>query len=293
MNKKAIPLIVVAVILLGLLYWVFGVPSVGNPAIATDAESIARGAYAYNAGGCGGCHQPEGTTAPVGGYAIESKLNMLGLPFGGTFNVPNITPDEETGIGGWTGRDFLLALKHGRSPGGGFYWPAFPYRSYKDMTDQDALDIGAYLMSQEPVANQVPEHELPGYQFRWMMAGWNIMADFMEGAAPTVSDDPQVQRGAYLARVMGHCGECHTPRNSLGMMQLAYEYAGSDIVEASISPEGLAGWVTEDFVGLLQLGMKADFDFVAGEMTAVVEHTSELSLEEQEAYAAFFIRDTE
>lgn len=294
MNKKAIPLIVVAVILLGLLYWVFGVPSVDNPDIATDDASIARGAYAYNAAGCGGCHQPEGTSAPVGGYEIESELNMLGLPFGGTFHVPNITPDEETGIGGWTGRDFLLALKHGRSPGSGFYWPAFPYRSYKDMTDQDALDIAAYLMSLEPVANQAPDHELPGYQFRWMMAGWNIMADFMEGTPPAVvSDDPQVQRGVYLARAMGHCGECHTPRNSLGMMQLANEFAGSDIVKAQISPEGLAGWTTEDFVGLLQLGMKADFDFVGGEMQAVVDHTSQLSLEDQEAYAAFFIRDAE
>ena len=88
------------------------------------------------------------------------------------------------------------------------------------MTDQDALDIGAYLMSQEPVANQVPEHELPGYQFRWMMAGWNIMADFMEGAAPTVSDDPQVQRGAYLALLhlndaatqVAHEGPCVGPQ---------------------------------------------------------------------------------
>jgi len=286
MNKKAIPLAVVAVIALGLLYWVFGPPAVGNPTLATDAESIARGAYAYNAAGCGSCHQPEGTTAPVGGYEIES-------PFGGTFHVPNITPDEETGIGGWTGKNFLAALKHGRSPGGGFYWPAFPYRSYKDMTDQDVLDIGAYLMSLEPVRAEVPAHELPAWQFSWMMAGWNILADFMEGTPPAIPEDPQVQRGAYLARVMGHCGECHTPRNSLGMMQLTREFEGSDIVTAQLTPAELAGWTEEDFMGLLQLGMTASFDFVGGEMAEVIKHTSALSLEDQEAYTAFFTREPE
>jgi mono/diheme cytochrome c family protein len=281
------------VIVLGLLYWVFGVPSVGNPEIATDAASIERGAYLYNAGGCGACHQVDGAEGPTGGYEIESRLDIMGLPFGGIFRAPNITPDDETGIGGWTGKDFLLALKHGRSPGGGFYWPAFPYRSYKDMTDQDVLDIAAYLMSIPALPSEEQEHDLPAWQFRWMMAGWNIMADVMEGTPPAIADDPQVQRGAYLARVLGHCGECHTPRNSLGMMQLGNEFAGSEIVTAQINPEGLRNWTEEDFVGLLQLGMTASFDFVGGEMADVVEHTSLLTQEDQEAYAAFFKRTVE
>lgn len=289
MKKKTIPLIVVAVIVLGLLYWAFGVLSVGNPEISTDPAAIARGAYIYNAGGCGSCHTPNDTDVngpPIGGHELES-------PFGGTFHVPNITPDEETGIGGWEGRDFLLALKHGRSPGGGFYWPAFPYRSYAGMTDEDVLDLAAYLMSLPPVRNEVVPHDLPAWQFSWMMSGWNIMADTLEGTPEPVADDPQIQRGAYLARALGHCGECHTPRNALGMLQHAREFEGSDIVTAQISPEGLASWTTEDFVGLLQLGMTASFDFVGGEMADVVEHTSRLSLEDQEAYAAFFLREQE
>lgn len=286
MNKKTIRWAVVAVLVLGLLYWMFHLPSVGTPALATDAASIARGAYVYNAAGCGSCHQEDGAAGPTGGHELES-------PFGGSFFVPNITPDEETGIGGWTGRDFLLALKHGRSPGGGFYWPAFPYRSYQDMTDQDVLDLGAYLMSQPAIRNDVPEHKLPAWQFSWMMAGWNRMANLLEGEAPAVPQDPQVQRGAYLARALGHCVECHTPRNSLGMLQRAQEFKGSEIVGADISPEGLASWTRDDFLGLLQLGMTASFDYVGGEMAKVVEHTSQLSMEDQEAYAAFFIRKSE
>lgn len=284
MKKNSTRLLaVVVVILLGLAYWVFHRPSVGNPAIPTDADSIARGAYLYNAAGCASCHQEEGAAGPTGGHQLKS-------PFGGTFSVPNITPDKETGIGGWTGRDFLLAVKHGRSPGGGFYWPAFPYRSYANMTDKDVLDVAAYLMSQPAIRHEVPEHDLPGWQFSWMMAGWNKLANMMEGTPPAVSDDPQVQRGAYLARALGHCGECHTPRNSLGMMQLDKEFTGSDIVGANITPQGLGEWTEDDFLGLLQIGMTASFDYVGGEMSDVIKHTSLLTEEDQKAYAAFFLR---
>lgn len=286
MKNKFIPLVVVLLVILGGLYWVFGLPLVGNPEIPSSADAIARGEYIYNAGGCGACHQPEGVEeGPIGGYVIEVEE-----PFPNTFYTPNITPDEETGIGGWTGRDFILALKHGRTPNGGFYWPSFPYRTYKNMTDEDVLDLAAYVMSLEPVRSEVPEHELPAWQFDFLMAGWNILADFMEGEPPAFDEsDPQKQRGAYLARALGHCGECHTPRNSLGMMILPEEFAGSDIVTAVINPEGLSSWTRFDFVGLLQLGMTASFDFVGGEMADVVEHTSQLSEEDQEAYAAFFI----
>jgi mono/diheme cytochrome c family protein len=288
MNNKTKALLGVAVVALGVLYGVFGIPSVGNPEISTDPAAIARGEYIYNAGGCAACHQPEGTDAPVGGYEIES-------PFGGTFHVPNITPDPETGVGGWTGRDFLLALKHGRSPSGGFYWPAFPYRTYKDMTDEDVLDLAAYVMSLEPVVHENTTHDLPAWQFSWMMAGWGIMADMLEGQAPAVGDDPLEQRGAYLARALGHCGECHTPRNALGMMQLSQEFAGAEGIAPDISrgADGLGSWTEEDFMGLLQLGMTASFDFVGGEMAEVIEHTSKLTPEDQDAYTAFFLRDIE
>ncbi|HWL61543.1 MAG TPA: cytochrome c [Steroidobacteraceae bacterium] len=286
MKKKSIRVLaVILVIVLGLAYWVFHLPGVGNPAIPTDAGSVARGAYLYNAAGCASCHQEEGAAGATGGHQLKS-------PFGGTFSVPNITPDEKTGIGGWTGRDFLRAVKHGRSPGGGFYWPAFPYRSYSNMTDEDVLDVAAYLMSQPAIAHEVPEHDLPGWQFSWMMAGWNKMANLLEGTPAAVAEKPQVQRGAYLARALGHCGECHTPRNSLGMLQQAQEFKGSDIAP-DISRQALSEWTEDDFLGLLQLGMTASFDYVGGEMSDVIKHTSQLTEEDQKAYAAFFVGGAE
>lgn len=283
-NRFIVAAVVVVVILAGL-YWVFGMPRVGNPEIPTSAQAIERGEYLVNAGGCGSCHQTEESEGMTGGIELES-------PFGGVFHAPNITPAEETGIAGWTGRDFLLAMKHGRSPSGGFYWPAFPYRSYVELTDQEVLDMAAYLMAQPAIENDVPEHDLPAWQFSWMMAGWNVLADFMEGDYPELpSDDPQVERGAYLARALGHCGECHTPRNSFGIMQKPEEFTGSELVSTAIDRESLSSWSRDDFVGFLQLGMTASFDFVGGEMLEVIEHTSELTEEDQEAYAAFFVAE--
>lgn len=287
MKKKSIRILaLVAVIVLVLAVWVFFPPLVGNPAIPADAASIERGAYLYNAAGCASCHQEEGAAGPTGGHRLES-------PFGGSFVVPNITPDKETGIGGWSGKDFLRALKHGRSPGGGFYYPAFPYRSYVNMTDEDVLTLAAYLMSQPAIRHEVPAHDLPAWQFSWMMGGWNKLANILEGKPPAVPDDPQVQRGAYLARALGHCGECHTPRNKLGMMKLAEEFKGSDIVQRNLTPAGLQEWAPDDFVGLLQIGMTASGDIVGGEMAKVIDHTSALTEEDQQAYAAFFLRKAE
>jgi mono/diheme cytochrome c family protein len=286
MSKKKIVLGVTAVVLLGALYGVFHMPSVGDADLPTGPEAIARGKYVFNAGGCGACHQPEGTSAPVGGYQIKVKE-----PFPSTFHVPNITPDPETGIGGWTGKDFLRALKHGRKPSGGFYFPAFPYRSYKDMTDQDVLDVGAYLMSLPPVKHAVPEHEVPAWQFSWMMAGWNIMASMMEGKEPAIpADNAQIQRGAYLARALGHCGECHTPRNGLGMMQRSREFAGVKDLAPDIDAAGVGWWSPDDFVAFLQVGVTAENEYVGGEMEDVIAHTALLTEEDQRAYAAFFTR---
>ena len=284
MKKKHIVLAAVALVAIGVLYWVFGVPSVGNPQIPTDPAAIARGEYLYNAGGCASCHQPSGAAGPIGGYEIES-------PMGGTFHVPNITQDPDVGIGGWTGRDYILALKHGRSPSGGFYWPAFPFRTYRNLSEAEILDLAAYMQTLPAIPSDIPDHELPSWQFRWMMAGWNIMANVLEGEAPAVGDDPLVQRGAHLARALGHCGECHTPRNSLGMMQLANEFAGSPGAAPAINAQALRNYSPEDFLYFLQEGMNLDFEVVAGQMGKVIEHTSKLSAEDQDAYVAFFLRE--
>ena len=279
--------LLILVILIGAVSWlIFTPPSIPDQAIPQTDDAVARGEYLTHAAGCISCHvDPDGSDALSGGQALVSDF--------GTFYVPNITPDPASGIGNWTGTDFIRALKHGRSPDNHFYYPALPYRSYKGMTDSDVLAIAAYLMQQEPVQTSTPPHELRPYLNRWVLAVWNRLADFSEPDFPDY-EDPQIQRGAYLARNLGHCGECHTPRNGLGIPRYDIEFSGAPLAEGeadNITAEALSEWSEEDFSFFLFLGIKPDGEFVGGEMEPVIEHnTSPLTQEDRDALAAFFLR---
>lgn len=288
--KKKIFFGATLVIGLAVLYWVYAPPSVPDKEIDFSEDSIERGHYLVQVGGCISCHidQSGESEALVGGFALATEF--------GTFYAPNITPDEETGIGGWTAKDFFLAVRHGRKASGGSYAPAFPYRTYAGLADQDVLDIAAYLMSEPAVKFQPPQNDLPA----WLMPSlampfWNKMADFFEGELPAIdTTDPVMVRGAYLARELGHCGECHTPRSSLGFVDLSREFAGNKMGEEVYDPidaEALSTWTEDDFDVLLFLGFLPDGDVVAGHMAEVIEYnTSPLTDEDRAAMVKFFMR---
>ncbi len=280
-------------VLLGLAglvsFWLFAPPGISSADQIPESDAaITRGEYLLTAGGCISCHRgqsEETSEALSGGLALETDF--------GTFYAPNITPDIETGIGSWEASDFIAALKHGRTPTGSFYYPAFPYRAYSGMTDEDVMDMAAYLMSLEPVSSAVPEPETPGWLFRWTVAAWNRLADLTQPDLEQF-DDELLARGAYLARSLGHCGECHTPRNGLGILDYSREYAGAEIgdeVIEAIDGEALEEWTTNNFDIFLLLGLKPEGEFVGGDMNEVIEHnTSKLTDEDRDALAAFFTR---
>jgi mono/diheme cytochrome c family protein len=287
MNRNIIALWV-AISVLALIggVTVFDLPNVQVSSLNSTPESIARGQYVVAAAGCVSCHiDTEKKGSLSGGLAIESEF--------GTFFAPNITPDLSTGIGGWEAADFIRAIKYGRSPDGSYYFPAFPYKSYAGMRDEDVLDIAVYLLAQEPIAQTVASHEIPWWLSRWMLAGWNVLADIL-GSSQNLPDDPQLARGAYLARYLGHCGECHTPRNALGISQTSKEFQGALLGEShanAIDAEALKSWSEDDFAFFLFLGMKPDGEFVGGKMEPVIEHnTSLLTDDDRKAMAAFFKR---
>ncbi|MBU2097908.1 MAG: cytochrome c [Gammaproteobacteria bacterium] len=273
---------------IGVAAWLFSpaflAPSVPEYALASDDETLERGRYLVNAGGCISCHEGE-AGGLSGGMAIES-------PFG-VFYASNITPDAETGTGGWSGSDYVRAIKHGRSPEGSFYFPAFPYRSYAEVTDEDALAIASWLVAQPAIANAVPAHDIPGWIGRWQLAPWNTLANLGE-PEPVVYSDEQLARGAYLARNLGHCGECHTPRNALGISDYANEFGGGDMPDGhvpAINSEALSGWSEDDLALFLFLGLLPDGEYVGGKMEPVIEHnTGQLTDEDRMAMAVFFKR---
>lgn len=286
-SKVKLFLIAAVLVLLSIALILFLPPSVSSSAQLSDSpQAIERGEYLVIAGGCISCHRgEEDEQSFVGGLALDTDF--------GTFYAPNITPDMETGIGNWQASDFLRALKHGRTPSGSFYYPAFPYRAYAGLSDQDAVDIGSYLMSLEPVNNSVPAAQTPVWLNRWAMAGWNLMANMSE-AGLEAFDDELVQRGAYLARSLGHCGECHTPRNAVGILDANREFAGANLGEEvieAIDAVAMEEWSATDLDLFLLLGLKPDGDFAGGDMNDVIEHnTSKISDDDRAALAAFFTR---
>ena len=254
-------------------------------------NAVQRGRYLVYAGGCITCHTAEDdeTGALAGGRALES-------PFG-TFFSPNITPDEETGIGGWTDEEFLSAFWEGVGPEGRYYFPAFPFTSYTGLTREDLLAIKAYLFTLEPVRRENRAHELPWYlDTRLAAAAWQLLKFNAERFEPDPEQTPEWNRGAYLVRHLGHCGECHTPRDTLGGRLADREMAGipkgGEYKSApNISPhpdDGIGKWSGQELELLLEIGMLPDGDFVGGGMAAVVDdNTAQLTREDRRAIAVY------
>lgn len=259
--------------------------------IAADDSLVAKGKYLAHAAGCVTCHteDKEGAVPLAGGRALES-------PFG-TFYSPNITPDIESGIGAWSDDDFVTALWDGLNPEGEHYYPAFPFPSYTGVSRDDALAIKAYLFSLEPVVKQSPEHDLPFYMSSRVAAGgWKIRYFDAGRFEQDPEQSEQWNRGAYLVRHLGHCGECHTPRGRLGALQDDAELAGNadftpEESAPNITPDrehGIGRWSLSDIEYFLDIGMLPDGDFTGGAMGAVIEDsTSRMTREDRLAIATY------
>jgi mono/diheme cytochrome c family protein len=210
----------------------------GAPAGPITATLLARGEYLTRAADCAACHNAPNGKPFAGGLPFK-------LPFGTIYST-NITADRETGIGSWSDDDFVRALHRGIAPGGRYLYPAFPYTSFTAMSRDDALAIKAYLFSLPPqhVANKENNLGFPFNQ-RWGMAFWNLAFLSDRRFVPDPAQSAAVNRGAYLATALGHCGECHTPRN------LAYGLEGG----RAFAGEALEGWHAYDITSDKQFGV--------------------------------------
>jgi len=259
------------------------------PSVYGQEDLVERGQYLTYAGGCISCHTEDADDAVplAGGRAMET-------PFG-TFYSPNITPDEEAGIGGWSEGDFVNAFWEGVSPDGEHYFPSFPYTAYTGVSREDLLAIRAYLMSLEPVSNESPEHDLAWYMdTRLAAGGWKALNFEPARFEPDPERDQQWNRGAYLVRHLGHCGECHTPRSATGVLIADEEFAGSEFGDEHIPNisshrvDGIGRWSLSDIEYFLDIGMLPDGDFTGSSMVAVIEdNTSKLTREDRLAIAAY------
>lgn len=251
-----------------------------EPQDAGDAESE-HGEYVARAAGCMSCHREDLS----GGYRVETPM--------GTIVASNISPSQEYGIGGYSRDDLADVLRRGVAPDRRLY-PAMPYASYRGMTDDDIDALYLWLQDQDPV-DEPPEDEtdLPfPFNIRTGVMAWNWL--YLDDRDLPQHDDPVLQRGAYLVNHLGHCGECHTPRNDFFAMQDDLYLAG-EVMDGWLAPNltpdpvsGIGEWSEQDIIDYLSKGHADNVVQAAGPMAEFVQHgTSHLEEDDLAAIAAY------
>jgi mono/diheme cytochrome c family protein len=259
-------------------------PSATRVPAQTDGEYLAR------AGDCIACHTARGGEPFAGGLAMPT-------PFG-TLYTPNITPDNETGIGKWTADDFYRALHDGRSKDGTLLYPAFPYPSYTKVTRADSDAIYGYLQTVTPVRRKSKAHALKfPYNQRNLLIGWRALYFNPGEYKPDPAQSAEWNRGAYLVLGLGHCDACHTSRNMLGATVKDKELSGGliplqDWYAPSLTSNreaGLGQWEIDEVVALLRTGISKR-GVVFGPMAQVVHDSLQYITEADTQAMAVYLK---
>jgi mono/diheme cytochrome c family protein len=231
---------------------------------STDSAVIARGKYlAYGPAHCGTCHVPmnkimdveNGEIIPLsGGWTIDIPP--------GTFHAPNITPDEETGIGRFSDGELARVLRHMVGKDGRCI---FPFMPFAELSDDDLTAVISYLRSQPPVKNNVPKSELK-FLGKMLSSFGLVKPEGTKGNPPkSVAIDSTVEYGKYLANYVANCVGCHTNRDmktgefigvpfagGFAMPPDPYFSEGFNFVTPNLTPDPetgiMASWSEETFV---------------------------------------------
>jgi mono/diheme cytochrome c family protein len=244
------------------------------------AALIEKGRKLAIAADCMACHTapaslglPGGGKPFAGGYAIESPL--------GTIYATNITPSKVAGIGEYTEAEFARALRQGVRRDGSHLYPAMPYTSYTQLSDEDTGALYAYFMhGVAPVDADAEKTALPfPFSQRWSMAIWNLLFLDNQRFVPDATKSAEWNRGAYLAGALGHCSACHTPRNAL-----MAERGGQALAGGAVGPwyapnitsdpvSGIGAWSEQELVQYLRTGRVEGKAQAAGGMAEAVQNS--------------------
>jgi len=222
-----------------------------------------RGAYLVETlGACGNCHTPrDAENRPIEGLELAGGREIdveAGHAVG-----PNITPERDTGIGGWSLWQIVHALRNGKRPDGTIIGPPMPTLFYRGLSDRDAEAIAVYLKSLKPVRHAVlrSQYKVP------------LPPDYGPPVGHVAEPDrgDKIAYGAYLAGPVAHCLECHTPRNGplLDLNRLGaggrefpdFGNPGAVTISRNITPDpemGLGKWSDADIKGAILLGHRPD-----------------------------------
>lgn len=211
---------------------------------------LERGQYLVEvSAACGNCHTPRDRPAEqrtlhlAGGFRFEEGFGIA--------IVPNITPDQETGLGLWTDAEIIRAIREGKGRHGHTLGPPMPYAMYRQLSDTDVKAIVASLRTVPAVHNPAPrsQYTIP-------------LPESYGPPLTTVPDPPQddlVKYGEYLTGPVAHCRTCHTPVTPDRRLDMTRLYAGGRAFRgphgtsyaSNLTPDretGLGGWSDEQIV---------------------------------------------
>ncbi len=260
-----------ASLFVALLLGVLSLPATAA-AQAPSAADIARGKYVFGAtGGCG-CHTVPKQPVNAGGRKYDG-------PYGTVYST-NITPDRETGIGGWTDEQLITAIRLGRRPNGERLVPVHPYTVFNGMAEEDVKALVVFLRTVPAVKRANVPKKLSVPMFESVFLPTWLAAFAPRETPPTAVPTSGTARGEYLVRAVAHCGECHTPRTMTMATDNSRFLAGSpkgpeDSEVPNITPDKTTGlqWSEEEIADYLGSGNKPDGDVAGGLMGEVIEGT--------------------
>ena len=274
----------------GLFAALWGVPSVPDHPLSRDPATIAAGKYLAAAGDCTSCHTAEGGETFAGG-------RPLATPFGTIYSA-NITPDPKTGIGDLSSAQFYQLMAYGADSVLAPLYPAMPYTSFHNVTREDSDSLFAYLMSVPAVEQPATPNEMSfPFNIRPLMFGWDLLFASRRPFEKNPDKDEVWNRGAYLVEGLGHCGECHTPRNALGAMEESRALEGAVIGEfkaPDITATALAarGWTRDDLVLYFESGASPQGS-AFGEMFLAAKNSLRLLTHDDRMAIATYLMDVE
>jgi mono/diheme cytochrome c family protein len=226
-----------------------------SPQASATTRTLARGEYLARVGDCVACHSVPNGRQFAGGREMPT-------PFGSLF-APNITPDDDTGIGRWNADEFYRMMHTGISRDGSLLYPAMPFASYTRITRSDSDALFSYLQSVTPVSQRNRPHELRfPFNNRELLIGWRTLYFRAGEYQPDPHESAQWNRGAYLVQGLGHCALCHSAINALGGSSESAQFGGGMIPNqnwyapslTSNREAGLGDWPVGEIADLLQTG---------------------------------------
>ncbi|MCD9466503.1 cytochrome-c oxidase, cbb3-type subunit III [Photobacterium iliopiscarium] len=251
-----------------------------------NKEQITQGQYLAYAGDCVACHTGEGGELFGGGLGFVT-------PFGTLYST-NISSHPEFGIGDYTYAEFYDALHKGKGKHG-YLYPAMPYSSYQYITDSDTKALWVYMQSLNYVNTQNLDNKMmfPS-NIRLGLLGWNIaFLDTDPLEYPTNSTESW-RRGKYLTMSLGHCSECHTPRN-IAQALIADKLFQGNLIDGWMAPDITATelyqdrWDVNSLTDFLKTGHSEKGTAFGGMAEVVKNSTRYLTRNDVSAIAEYLI----